>query len=275
MSSLRGKSIEDIARLGGHSYLMLPLDLAPAPLQLPACIVAMVMYLKKSFPKANPMPRLFEEPGDMKAATRLYNHFASQVLLAERDADRIAMTMRVVALPNMETESDMAALLSVGWVLKEILAGLPNGILGSARLHKVLHTVYLAGSNPYQVRLITFAMMALTSEMECALICAVFGLLKSLLRVDVLTSLGMPFKGPGSQVRTVATHSQLDPTGLARVFAPLLVGGRNRSAERSVEQEIEDERVMGMLMEHWSGINRLLWDLTESSTRGRKQENED
>lgn len=48
MTSLRGKSIETLARLGGHSFLVLPVDLAPSPLQLPACIVAMVMYLRKN-----------------------------------------------------------------------------------------------------------------------------------------------------------------------------------------------------------------------------------
>ena len=47
MTSLRGKSIETLARLGGHSFLVLPAELAPFPLQLPACIVATVMYLRK------------------------------------------------------------------------------------------------------------------------------------------------------------------------------------------------------------------------------------
>lgn len=47
MTSLRGKSIETLARLGGHSFLVLPAELAPSPLQLPACIVATVMYLRK------------------------------------------------------------------------------------------------------------------------------------------------------------------------------------------------------------------------------------
>lgn len=48
MTSLRGKTVENLARLGGHSYLILPSDIAPAPLQLPACLVATVMYLRKS-----------------------------------------------------------------------------------------------------------------------------------------------------------------------------------------------------------------------------------
>lgn len=48
MSSLRGKTVETLARLGGHTYLMLPADLAPAPLMLPACIVAAVIYLRKN-----------------------------------------------------------------------------------------------------------------------------------------------------------------------------------------------------------------------------------
>lgn len=46
MTSLQGRSIETLARLGGHGYLMLA-DLAPCPVQLPACIVATLMFLHK------------------------------------------------------------------------------------------------------------------------------------------------------------------------------------------------------------------------------------
>jgi hypothetical protein len=46
MTSLRGRSVETLARLGGHAFLMLA-DLAPFPLQLPACIVATVMFLHR------------------------------------------------------------------------------------------------------------------------------------------------------------------------------------------------------------------------------------
>lgn len=46
MTSLQGKSIETLARLGGYGYLMLT-DLAPCPVQLPAYVVATLMFLHK------------------------------------------------------------------------------------------------------------------------------------------------------------------------------------------------------------------------------------
>lgn len=47
MTSLHGMSAEKLARLGGSSFITLPFDLAPAPLHLPACIVASIMFLRK------------------------------------------------------------------------------------------------------------------------------------------------------------------------------------------------------------------------------------
>jgi hypothetical protein len=46
MDSLKGRSIETLAQLGGYSFLMLPADFAPTPLKLPACIVATASYLR-------------------------------------------------------------------------------------------------------------------------------------------------------------------------------------------------------------------------------------
>ncbi|KAJ5656229.1 hypothetical protein N7507_008179 [Penicillium longicatenatum] len=267
MSSLRGKSVEFIARLGGHSYLILPSNLAPAPLKLPACIVAMVVYLRTSAPHST---ELFIEPGDMKAAARLYNHFAKQVLLAERDADKIALTTRVIALPHVEAESNAAAVLSVGWVFKELLAGFPGGILGSVRLFQVLYGIYLAGpANAGCIQLITFAIMALTGEMQCALICAVFGLLTSLLQKTEKMEEERRTH-PGNLVRPVANG--LQPDGLARAFGPLLISGcdRDRAAQRSVEQEVEEQRVVGLLLAHWRGVSRQLREWTGDS-RGKRE----
>ncbi|KAJ5246608.1 hypothetical protein N7468_001591 [Penicillium chermesinum] len=180
MTSLRGRTVETLARIGGHAYLMLPMDIAPAPLQLPACFVATIIHLRK----ATPHPaELFVEPGDIKAATRLYNHFARQVLLAEKDERKIAMTTRVVSMPAIESESNATAILSVGWVFNGLLAGLPGGILGSARLYHILSSIYLQNiPNPGLSRLIALAIMALTSETQCALICGVFALFTSLLQ---------------------------------------------------------------------------------------------
>ncbi|KAJ5939363.1 hypothetical protein N7466_002497 [Penicillium verhagenii] len=253
MSSLRGKTVEFIARVGGHSYLILPLDLAPAPLQLPACIVAMVIYLQRS--------------GDMKAATSLYNHFANQVLFAERDAHKIAMTTRVVTIPHTQSDPN-TIVLSVGWVFKEILAGLPTGILGSVRLFQVLYSIYLASrAHPECMRLITLAIMALTGEMQCALICAVFGLFTSLLPKTDHVEEEPSDPHPGTWVRPVARQNRVD--GLARVFGPMLIGkaDRDRAAHGLVEQEVQEQRVVGLLLDHWRNISRQLREFTKESRK--------
>ncbi|KAI5284504.1 hypothetical protein KEM54_001286, partial [Ascosphaera aggregata] len=43
--SLKGKTLDELACLGGRSYFKLPCEYAPAPLQLPKCIVATTLYL--------------------------------------------------------------------------------------------------------------------------------------------------------------------------------------------------------------------------------------
>ncbi|KAJ5101878.1 hypothetical protein NUU61_004100 [Penicillium alfredii] len=277
MSSLKGKTVETLARLGGHSFLMLPSDLAPSALQLPACIVATVMFLRK-FGANN--AELFVEPGDVKAATRLYNHFASQVLSVEKDEARIAITMRVIAIPHFQGDStaDSAPVLSVGWVLKALLAGLPGGILGSVRLYQTLKGIYLAhfpdnsfprppaclaGLSPptaARVQLIALAITALASEMQCALICAVFGLLMGLLQE---TERLMESQQPsGSRARPlVAGIPSID--GLGRVFGPLLLGTEGQEVregvpQSKVEREIEEQRVAELLLENWRNVSRQL-----------------
>ncbi|KAJ5757613.1 uncharacterized protein N7511_006307 [Penicillium nucicola] len=263
MTSLYGRSVETLARLGGHSFLMLA-DLAPFPLQLPACIVAPVMFLHKY--GAN-MPGIFTNAGDVKAATRLYDNFASQVLSAEKEEAKISMTMRIVSMPHLNHDS--APVLSVAWTLKALLAGLHYGILGSVRLYQTLSHINLATipqpvdnlhvpdclsmlgpRTAIRVQLIALAVIALTDEMERELICAVFGLLTKLTRV--------PEPKPGTEVRTVATD-----LGLERVFGPLLLGAKGQENQDGVpvhivEQEIEEQRVAKLLMDHWYYVNRLL-----------------
>ncbi|KAJ6071526.1 hypothetical protein N7499_009540 [Penicillium canescens] len=260
MTSLRGRSVETLARLGGHAFLMLA-DLAPFPLQLPACIVATVMFLHRY--GAN-VPGLFVDPGDLKAATHMYDDFASQVLSAEKEEAKIALTMRVVAMPQLTQDS--APALSVAWTLKALLAGLHYGILGSVRLYHTLSDINLAsipqhadnlhvpdcleGLDPriaLRVQLIALAVIALTDDMQRELICAVFGLLTRLTRVEI--------PPPGTDVRTVAVDH-----GLERVFGPLLLGTRGQENRdgvpvHMVEQEIEEQRVAGLLIDHWYFVN--------------------
>lgn len=45
MSSLKGKPLETLARLGGHSFLTLPPGFAPITLKLPVCLAATAHYV--------------------------------------------------------------------------------------------------------------------------------------------------------------------------------------------------------------------------------------
>lgn len=53
-STLKGKSLETLARLGGYSYLKPQADFAPAVLKLPVCFAATATYLQlygRRFPR--------------------------------------------------------------------------------------------------------------------------------------------------------------------------------------------------------------------------------
>lgn len=279
MIALRGRTLETLSRLGGHSFLMLPGDLAPAPLQLPACIVATMQYLRRfglwsrplplslrhgivdRVPAGPTVPELFNEPGDIKAATRLYDHFASQVLSSEKEEPKIAMTMRVVAMPTLE-DSDPTMVLSVGWVLKALLAGLPDGILGSDRLYLALVGIFRAELDVMvRIRLVTLAIVALASEMQCALICAVFALLTLLLPMEQPTSPPNPETehADGTPVRPVA--QSLNADRVLEVFGPLLLGtapDRDKTIQRNVQLVYDELLVIGSVKKHWRAISRQL-----------------
>lgn len=163
--------------------------------------------------------------------------------------------------------------LSVGWTFKALLAGLPGGILGSAELFTTLQAIFhLEGidefedSRQFRAQFITFAIVGLTSEMQCALICAVFGFLSGLLHADVIKAVVA-----GSPLREAATDSKAD---LAGVFGPLLTGtrtatgsgtgaskprrdGKDVQAKESseMEREREEVRVAWMLIELWPEIH--------------------
>ncbi|CAI7585188.1 unnamed protein product [Penicillium glandicola] len=269
MTSLQGRSIQTLARLGGHGYLMLT-DLGPCPSQLPAYIVATVMFLHKYGLET---PEIFIQPGDLKVATRLYDHFASQVLEAEKDESRISLTMRVVAMPEVHENS--APVLSVAWALKAVLAGLPNGILGSVRLYQALRAMYyqsipnqshlrvpdcLPGASPTtaaRVQLMCLALIALAPEMQRDLICAVFGLL------SLLVNPGTKDQDPGMELREPVASPNFHE--LVRAFGPLLLGPRGQDnqdgasgASSEVEREIDDQRVAGLLLNNWRYMHRQL-----------------
>jgi hypothetical protein len=46
LGSLKGKTLEELARLGGESIIILPSRYAPGSLRLPTCIAAAIVYLQ-------------------------------------------------------------------------------------------------------------------------------------------------------------------------------------------------------------------------------------
>ncbi|KAJ5973528.1 hypothetical protein N7481_010738 [Penicillium waksmanii] len=246
MTALQGRSLESMSRLGGPSYLVWGSRLIPGPLQLPTCFVAMILYLRKYGPNTN---GLFNEGGDTRAANRLYDYFASDVLDAEKEDSKIAIRLRTIVIPHWEGESNLEQTLIVGVTFQALLTGLPDGLLGSAHLFEVLQTIYAANiaapipTTP-RIQLITFAIIALASEMQRSLLCATFGLLIWL-------------QGPqsGTPIRRVACLQNLDY--LARAFAPTLLGYRHL---RDNPEEAGYFAIARLLMEDWQGVNRQLRD---------------
>ncbi|KAJ5932442.1 hypothetical protein N7516_006931 [Penicillium verrucosum] len=272
MTSLQGRSIETLARLGGYGYLMLT-DLAPCPAQLPAYIVSTLLFLHKY---GIDNPEIFIQSGDLKAAIRLYDHFASQVLEVEKDESKISLTMRVVAMPQLR--ENLAPVLGVAWAFKAVLAGLPSGILGSVRLYQVLRAMYyhpilnqshqlrvpkcISEASPAtaaRVQLICLALIALAPEMQRDLICAVFGLLSLLMNAETNVE-----EQPGIELRDPVANPKFHE--LVRVFGPLLLGPRGQEysegVSTEVQKEIDDQRVASLLLNNWHFVHRQLRNWT-------------
>lgn len=174
--------------------------------------------------------------------------------------------MRVIAMPQNETDASPHYALVVAWALKALLEGLPGGILGSAQLYEALKSIYFSETPAsYRVRLISLAIIALTSEMQCALICAIFGLLTGMLQeMKRLAQQELS----GKVLRPVASVTDADR--LARVFGPLLIGKNIRDkAQDKVEQEVEEQRVAGLLLEHWCGVSRKMREWARESGNQR------
>ncbi|KAA8652660.1 uncharacterized protein ATNIH1004_001565 [Aspergillus tanneri] len=280
MTTLRGKSLDWLAQLGGHSFLSLPAEHFPSILKLPVCFVATATYLKVFGPNVR---NLFLDPGDMKIAARTYRYFADQVLSAEKEQDRIEMTLRSSEMPvdlvniiSQEAPSPSSAqVLGVAWVFKALLAGLPGGILGSSQLHRALVDIYykhtsgsigrrrssdgVSAQSSAQATAIGLAVLALTRPMQYNLICAVFGLSVHLL--------GETRRAVDLEDGGVA--GVLTAESLGRVLGPLLSDEeREREPDtfRAIEQEIESQRVAVMLIEvETSSLPRYSSEQTPSS----------
>ncbi|KAL2849061.1 hypothetical protein BJX68DRAFT_98648 [Aspergillus pseudodeflectus] len=285
MASLRGKPLETLARLGGYGLLTLPGDFAPTTLSLPVCFVAVITYLRCFAP---PVPHLFVDPGDVETATQTYEYFANQVLSAEKEKSKIHMTMRSSKMPSfleegfqpgMEGRSPMQV-LSVAFTFKHLLAGLPGGLLGSIQLYRVLVNICygrvsqgpaqrtgscLAGLSPEdyaKARAISLAILALTSSMQLNLICGVFGLCTLLLHeTERISELDRRQGRRSSRRVSGCIADRLSKDRLAATLGPLLtetsrLGGPDTF--HAIQEEIESQRVVGLLIGNWRSISRQL-----------------
>ncbi|KAL2865182.1 uncharacterized protein BJX67DRAFT_189651 [Aspergillus lucknowensis] len=286
MASLRGKPLESLARLGGYSLLTLPGDFAPTTLTLPVCFVAIMSYLRFFAPTVQ---NLFIDVGDLEIAIRAYDYFARQVLSAEKEKSRIHMTMRSSRMPSFLEEGldqgpeilNLTQVLSVAFAFKQLLAGLPGGVLGSLQLYRILVNICrgrisrgpaqrtgscLAGLSPEEyakVRAISLAILALTSSMQLNLICGVFGLCSLLLHeAERMWELERrQHRRCSSHRLSGGTVEKLSLDQLAATLGPLLTDTQRVDEPdtfQAIQEEIESQRVVVLLIENWRSISRQL-----------------
>ncbi|GKZ52643.1 hypothetical protein AnigIFM63309_009385 [Aspergillus niger] len=309
MTSLKGKPLEDLARLGGYNLLSLPADFAPTKLRLPVCFVAIITYLgcfgrnpqcstRILYPSqaiglltsfiAPTVRNVFVDAGDPKLAARTYDYYANQVHSAEKQQDKIQMTVASGTMPanvvdplNRDGDSgDAIRVLSVAWAFKALLSGLPGGILGSGRLYRVLVKICqghltsepmerrrscLGGLSPrgyVKVKAMSLAILALSDSMQLNLICGVFGL-SALLLHETQRLIELERQGfRGSVCRASIGSGLLNLDRLSGVLAPLLTEREGEETHedtfRAIQREIEGQRVAAMLIGSWRGVSRQL-----------------
>ncbi|KAL4802099.1 hypothetical protein BDV18DRAFT_164276 [Aspergillus unguis] len=294
MTSLRGKSLETLTRLGGYGFLTLPGDFAPITLHLPVCFVATINYLRNY---ATPVQSLFVDPGDHDMATQTYHYFADQVLTAEKERAKIHMTMRSSKMPAFLDDPSLpdvgnrdSQVLSVAFTFRALLAGLPGGIMGSMELYRVLVNIChgrissqsvqrtgsclagLSAEDYAKVRAMSLAMLALTGSMQLNLICGVFGLC-SLLLHETERAAELERRQRRSNRRSTSGTDKLSVDRLAATLGPLLTDARgdNPDTYNAIQEEIESQRVVALLIGNWRSVSRQLRIWERRGVEGRVQ----
>ncbi|OKL58102.1 hypothetical protein UA08_06565 [Talaromyces atroroseus] len=276
MNAIKGKPLEKLGRLWGYGALTLPGDFAPAVMRLPAFLVSLIDYLKTHGPNAR---NIFSEEGDLSLASDIYNHFADQIVSVEKEIDMDNLTGRrsdflPKVLESYQFEEDSIRgrfhVLPVAWTFKNILAGLPGGILGAPRLYHtlvdIIHRQFpdepvvpqfgyngaLPAVSPTRARVISLAILALTNDMQFDFLCAVFGLCSLL---DYETHQLLDFYRT-KHCPPISRAGLLTRDRIVDVFAPLLceetkdVGPEDRGCEAYI--------VMEMMLDYWRTVSRQL-----------------
>ncbi|EFE42359.1 conserved hypothetical protein [Trichophyton verrucosum HKI 0517] len=263
---LEGRAIEDLARLGGESNITFPREYEPGILRLPTCMAAPI-------------------------------HFLLQHVRAERSKDTINRTMRSIRLPSgyvykcARTKGD-AHVQDISTVLRHFLCELPGGILGSSSLYSVLAQIhgknftemrdlrdpgrreYIKGvAMPVaaKVRMITLALLALTTDMQLELICAIFGLLALTADECADRKVSHQYLHPPGTASCDFCITLPTPRTLGRVFGSFLYDVKNvRELQPTVQFKLaegtQSADVATMLIELWKHISTQLrrWEVFEN-----------
>ncbi|PGH34947.1 hypothetical protein GX50_02185 [[Emmonsia] crescens] len=277
IGELKGKSLEDLARLGGLGYLNLPEGYGPRTLALPICFASAMGYLLEH---GIGVYDLHGHYVDNDVVCSLYSKYASQVLSAAMIKDTIDKTTRaakqptaLVPPPDDPSGRNTSFVHAVSIVFRHLLCDIPGGILGSMYLCEVLQQIqkhdFKTSSvvkDPYRnecrpdfplptaakIRLLALALAGLTNDMQLELICAVFGLLS--FTVD-----------ENARIRTSPNYNNNscfilpDSDSLDAAFSFVLVDpksiGFTADENRVVKDpEINHEGLVGMIIDHWKDI---------------------
>ncbi|KAH8664167.1 hypothetical protein BX600DRAFT_540681 [Xylariales sp. PMI_506] len=213
--NLKNENVRGLVRLCGKSLLYLPAEYAPRSLVLPTCLRATAQHLVHHADARG----IFRVPGSTRVVNALYNYYCN-----EQKSEVIATTTRC---PNLPTHLN-CGVHDVATTFKRLLAGLPEGILGSLALFDALVAIYtqLNGDPEYnktkqsmlRARLMALAIGTVKSQYQRELICAVFGLLCLVGRTAEIS----PREDEAG--RPLPTSDLMGYKALGIMFGPLLMG---------------------------------------------------
>lgn len=197
-NTLKGKSLEELSRLGGLSVFELPPDFAVDKLILPTCLSAAATYLyqhgesfgfpasTKSLPNnsaGNNAPGIFRVSGQTTIVNALYEFYDHQFSNADAGSpSKVEQTIGSGLLPSHieHTVPDVASFF------KRVLIDLPGGLLGSVELFEALRNVTMNFEHDPELpepdlanlkaKLIALAISSVASDYRSYLIQAVLGL---------------------------------------------------------------------------------------------------
>ncbi|KAG5300761.1 hypothetical protein I7I48_00558 [Histoplasma ohiense] len=283
IGELRGKRLQDLARLGGLSYLNLPEGYGPRNLALPTCFASTMGYLLEN---GVGVYDLHDSHDNNDVVLSLYSEYANQVLSAALKTDTIDKTTRAVRppttfVPQLGNHSgrNTGFMHDVSMVFRHLLCGIPGGILGSVYLGEVLQRIQqhefktsLVIKDPYRseyrldlplptaakIRLIALALTGLTNDLQLNLICAVFGLLSFTVDENAKICNAPDYKNNSCSILP-------DSQSLDRIFSFVLVDPRSITLIPDGDSNLKDTRIcyeglVKMIIDHWKDIYmQLTW----------------